>query len=73
MTPARDSSWSVVVFSRRDADDERTTICIGDSAYSRVVESHRFIIGTLTPEHDSLVVGGEVAWVRPDQAWRVRS
>jgi len=48
-------------FSRRDADDERTTICVGDSAYSRVVESHRFIIGTLTPEHDPLVVGGEVA------------
>ena len=48
-------------YSRRDTDDERTTICIGDSAFSRIVESHRFIIGTLTELHDPVIVGGEEA------------
>ncbi|WP_420011761.1 hypothetical protein [Tateyamaria sp.] len=44
--------------ARRDVDDARTTICIGDTAYSRVVETYRFIVGTLTTEHDPLIVGG---------------
>ncbi|RKF14883.1 hypothetical protein D6850_08405 [Roseovarius spongiae] len=44
--------------SRRDPDDERTTICIGDTAFSRVVETHRLIVGTLSTEHDPLIVSG---------------
>ncbi len=44
--------------SRRDEDDLRTTICIGDTAFSRIVETHRFIVGTLTLEHDPVMVAG---------------
>ncbi|MDJ0628981.1 MAG: hypothetical protein QNJ44_12035 [Rhodobacter sp.] len=44
--------------SRRDEDDDRTTICIGDTAFSRIVETYRFIVGTLSSEHDPLIVGG---------------
>jgi len=39
-------------------DNDRVAICIGDSAYSRVVESWRLLVGTLAPEHDPVVVGG---------------
>ena len=44
--------------SRRDLDDARANICIGDTAFSRVVETYRFIVGTLTVEHDPLILGG---------------
>lgn len=44
-------------YAQRD-DNDRVAICIGDSAYSRVVESWRLLVGTLNPEHDPIVVGG---------------
>ncbi len=47
-------------FARR-SDDDRAAICLGDPAYSRVIESHRLLVGTLIPEHDPLVVGGLTA------------
>lgn len=40
---------------------DRLAICIGDGAYSRVIESYRLLVGSFTPEHDPLVVGGEDA------------
>ncbi|MGJ8589611.1 MAG: hypothetical protein ACSHXW_15790 [Yoonia sp.] len=46
---------------KRTEDDTRTTICIGDTAFSRVVETYRFIAGTLTPERDPIMVAGVAA------------
>lgn len=42
-------------------DNDRVALCVGDSAYSRVVESWRLLVGTLIPEHDPVVVGGTEA------------
>lgn len=46
---------------QRTEDDTRTTICVGDTAFSRVIETHRFIVGTLTPDRDPILVAGEEA------------
>ena len=40
---------------------DRLAICVGDGAYSRIIESYRLLVGTFTPEHDPLVVGGDEA------------
>ena len=40
---------------------DRLAICVGDGAYSRVIESYRLLVGSFTPEHDPLVVGGSEA------------
>ncbi|TIX49625.1 hypothetical protein [Alteraurantiacibacter aquimixticola] len=42
----------------RRTDNDRGAICLGDPAYSRIIESHRLLVGTFIPEHDSLVVEG---------------
>jgi hypothetical protein len=41
---------------RTDADGRSR--CLNDGGFSRIVESYRFIVGTLLPEHDPLIVGG---------------
>jgi hypothetical protein len=35
--------------------------CTDAESYSRTMESHRFLVGTLTPARDQLVVGGDTA------------
>jgi hypothetical protein len=35
--------------------------CTDAAAYSRVVESYRFLVGTLNPERDAIMVGGDEA------------
>jgi hypothetical protein len=40
---------------------DRLAICVGDGAYSRVIESYRLLVGSFTPEHDLLLVGGSEA------------
>lgn len=40
---------------------DRLAVCVGDGAYSRVIESYRLLVGSFAPEHDPLVVGGSEA------------
>ena len=46
---------------RRTEDDTRANICIGDTAFSRVVETHRLIVGSFAPERDPIILAGDEA------------